>query len=398
MRKILTLAVAALSAMACNNYEPQNIPGPSPELYFVEKTATKDYNTAQLKAKVEELPFIGQKISNAIPMTTVRTDAITYNTVTPDGKPVVASGIVVYPLSGPVKGVVAGLHYTITSNAEAPSVAMVAPESLFGLFGYAVIITDYIGFGKTADKVHPYLHVENTGIVEADMVRAATEYMKSIDRELPDNSLYAVGYSQGGASVLAFQKVVERSYPDIKILHTYSGGGPIDLTSTYNLFIADNYTGYPCSVPYISIGLDYGDNLGLNFGNVFKEPLLSSYPEWYNSKKYNSVQVNEFIGSNIISDFMNEDMFKPERNADLDKLYTSLARNSLLEGWTPRAPISLMHAVSDSYVPFLNSKNAYESYRAKGCNVVLQAMEGDHMDALMPFYFNAIESILRDGK
>lgn len=46
---------------------------------------------------------------------------------------------------------------------------MMTPDITMALLNYVVIVSDYIGYGSTARLTHPYLHVENTGRVQADM-------------------------------------------------------------------------------------------------------------------------------------------------------------------------------------------------------------------------------------
>lgn len=365
---------------------------PPLETYFIQKTSTRDFDVNKVKQLLErDHPRISGWVDK-LPAKEIRVDALSYRSVDPQGKNIVASGIISYPKEGDIRGVVVGQHFTILSNSEAPSVCMFLPESLFSMLGYAVISTDYIGYGKTADLPHPYLHVESTGQLTVDMIFAAREYMASIGKSI-DRPMYVVGYSQGGQAALAFQKVAEEKYSDkLSLIKVFAGGGPYDLTGTYDELIHTDYTGYPCSVPFISIGLDYGDNLNINFANIFKEPLLSNYQEWYNSKKYKSTEVNEFIGSNVISDFMSDAMFTPDRNADIDKLYTSLMKNSLVN-WNPKTEIWMLHAKNDTYVPYLNAENAYKSFLRQGCKITFESGEGDHMDVILKFYLHVINEL-----
>ena len=93
---------------------------------------------------------------------------------------------------------------------------------------------------------------------------------------------------------------------------------------------------------------------------------------------------------------MHPDLFKTEiANEDLQKLYNSALNNSLVEGWIPKAPIFLLHATADDMVPVVCSKNAYNAYKNKGCNVELKLVEGkNHVEAAIDFFTTSLFNIM----
>lgn len=364
---------------------------PATQQYFVKHIKSKNY-TKQYLADI--INTFSPETADLLPDINISTDMITYNTFLPNGFPVVASGIVVYPNNSDIKGIIVGLHPTITAESMSPSTAMYSNELLLGAFGYAVIIPDYIGFGVTTDKPHPYLHVENTGIVSADMCLAAREYFKTIGKNIDSYPVSVVGYSQGGAAAIAFQKIVENRYPTINIRKVYAGGGPYDIPAILEEFRNTKHTALPSSLPYVVLGLNYGDNLNLNFNNIFLEPLLSNYKTWFN-KNYTNDEIDKFIGSTDITTFMHPDLFKTELNEDLQKFYTSALNNSLVEGWIPKAPIFLAHGTADDIVPVVCSNNAYKTYKNKGCNVELKLVESkNHTEAALDFFTTTLFNIM----
>lgn len=319
-------------------------------------------------------------------------DKITYRTEDPHGNPVTASGLVTYPADGKFKGVIMGEHFTFTADREVPSVCGFAMESIYSLFGYAVVSPDYLGFGDSKSLTHPYLHVESAGRTSVDMLFAAREHMDNIKLPLGKETI-AVGYSQGGACALAFQKMAEEEYPEeIPVLYTLAGGGPYDPAALFDELTRADYADYPCSVPLTILGLDYADRLKLDYAQLFREPLLSSYSDWYLSKEYTTGQINRLIGTTVMSDFMHPDMFTAEMNPEFARFYASLKANSLT-GWTPRAPIWLMHGQADTYVTPVCARNAYEAFKAKGCTVELKMVDKGHKETGLLFYLEVINRL-----
>ena len=389
--RFILLALFFVCLTACSTEEVDPVPDTDPPVtntkYFESVGKSKVFESADLIRAAFDLGA-GESLPISLPsdVPRIKVEEILYHTVDPEGNDVIASGIISYPESGNYSRIVLGEHFTISANEEAPSSRMCAMESVLSLFDCFVISPDYLGFGVTRDKRHPYLHAESTARVSIDMVFAVREYMESLESPL-SKDIYIVGYSQGGASALAVHREMEKNHAaDFNILYTMAGGGPHDLEGMFNDVVTKDFTSYPGSIPMIVIGLDYGDQLGLDYSKVFKGSLLSNYNDWINSKKYTMGNINGKIGSNKASDFMHADMFTTSRNSDFDKLYASLKKNSLLD-WTPKAPIFLAHGTSDEVVPSFCSQNAYDSFKAKGANVELRLFANeDHKGAAIPFY------------
>ncbi|MDR0536887.1 MAG: lipase family protein [Tannerellaceae bacterium] len=331
------------------------------------------------------------KLSSALSgrLADIRVDVLHYYTLDPEGKRTLASGIVSYPAQGEIDNVVLAEHATVGSSREAPSEAKFVIESILSSLGSLVIVTDYIGYGTTSALPHTYLHVGSTAQASIDMFFAAKEYMKMLGKRLPDE-IYVTGYSQGGASALAVQKTVEANHADsVHIKKVIAGGGPYDLLALFD-DVETRKLSQTAFIPMAIIGLNYGDKLGLDFGKLFNEPLLSNYHEWIISKKYTLSEINSFLGS----DFLNSSFFSDETtNPEIAKLRSSLVKNSLTD-WTPKAPIRLLHGTKDTTVPFYCSQHAYDSFKAKGCKVDLFPIPGaDHGGAVALYVIDVVSQI-----
>lgn len=130
---------------------------------------------------------------------------ILYTTTRGDGRPAVASGLVVVPAEGEGPWPVVDWNHGTTGVAEhcAPSLTaepfesgalLVLPEVVEQ--GWALVATDYIGLGT--EGPHPYLIGPDSATASLDAVRAARELA---DAQLGDRTV-VWGHSQGGGAAL----------------------------------------------------------------------------------------------------------------------------------------------------------------------------------------------------
>lgn len=278
-----------------------------------------------------------------------------------DGSPITLSGKLLIPKDGPIKNLIIVSHYTIGANYECPSETFPL-EGLLAAKGYAVCIADYIGFGVTASRVHPYMHTESTARSVVDMALAVKPYLKHIGREPDSNEVILVGYSQGGSTTIAVMRMIQRKFADqLPIKKVYCGGGPYDLAATFDSAISQDRTGIPCAIPMIVQGVNEGDNLGLNLADFFKPELLAHYDDWINSKHYTVKQINMLMNAKNVHDVMTESGMD-KHNPSTARLYKALMINSVLD-FRPQHPIYMFHSKDDETVPFVNAQRAEKYFK-----------------------------------
>ena len=302
-----------------------------------------------------------------------------------DDSPITLSGKVILPKDGPVRNMILVSHYTIGSNPECPSEAFPL-EGILASKGYAVVVADYIGFGITKNRIHPYMHVESTARAVVDMGLAVKPYLEHIGRKPQSDEVILFGYSQGGSTTLGVMRMIQRECWDkLPIKKVYAGAGPYDLAATYDVAIEEDQTGIPCAIPMIVQGVSVGNSLGLEMKDFFRPHLLEHYQEWINSKDYTVKQINNFINAKSLRDIMTDEG-RDKSNIRTAKLYKSLMINSVLD-FSPKAPIHMFHSNEDKTVPFVNSQKA-EAY-FKGKNVTYDfGKYGAHGSGFVRFLFS----------
>ena len=307
-----------------------------------------------------------------------------------DGSPITLSGKVLLPAKGKIKNMLLVSHFTIGANYECPSESFPLEGILAGK-GYAVVIADYIGFGVTKDRVHPYMHVESTARSVVDMALAVKPYLEHIGRAPESDQVILLGYSQGGSTTLGVMDIIQDECEDVlPIKEVYAGGGPYDLAATFDISMLEDLTGIPCAIPMIVQGVNVGDNLGLKIADFFKPVLLEHYDEWINSKDYTVKQINIMMNANSVSDLMT-DVGRDKKNPQTARLYKALMMNSVLN-FIPRHPIHFFHSTEDTTVPFINGQKAEQYFKGNDITFDFDAY-GKHSAGAVRFIFNVYKEL-----
>ena len=314
-----------------------------------------------------------------------------YESIDVDGNPITLSGKVLLPADGKIKRCILVSHFTIGSNIEAPSNSFPL-EGVLVKLGYALIVPDYIGYGVTVDKVHPYLVMELTARNVLDMYKAVVPFLKEAGCQPQYEDIYLMGYSQGGATTMAVQHLIEHHDEDIKIRRVFAGGGPYDVKATYDRFVETNVASYPCAVPIMMQGMVVGNKLNLDMSELMAPHIYENLDEWVNSKRYTAKQLNELMGSRVTSDLLTAKGMD-RTSKEVSELYKAMTNNSILSySWTPEAPVYIMHPIDDESVPYDNAARAKTKW--KGANIQYNmGYYGSHQVTCLRFIF-AVQNLL----
>ena len=319
-----------------------------------------------------------------------------YKSIDVDGQPTILSGKVILPAKGPIKRYILVSHYTIASNKEAPS-NIFSLEGLLVKLGYALIIPDYIGYGVTSDKVHPYLVMELTARNVLDMYYAVVPFLEKAGCAPEHDDIYLMGYSQGGATTMAVQHEIEHHDKPIKIRRVFAGGGPYDIKYTYDQFVETNWASYPCAVPIMMQGMVVGNKLDLDMSKMMQPFIYENLDAWVNSKLYTAGQINTLLGSHVTSDLLTE-IGMDRTSKEVSELYKAMVNNSILTySWTPKAPVFMFHSMDDDVVPFENAMRAKSKW--KNANIQYSfGHYGNHQIGCVRFIYTVQTLLENDEK
>ena len=309
---------------------------------------------------------------------------VAYWSQTPQGDSLLVSGRVYLPKYRILNGIIIANHYTMTSDEEVPS-NRVSMEMIYLMKGYAVIMPDYVGYGLSREEVHPYLHWRSAAQTAVDLLNCMPELLDYYGYSYPKD-VVVTGYSQGGAVALGVARMIEENYHqenEWSVRKLYAGAGPYDPAGTYLFSMERNEMGIPAAIPLIVMGLNDAYELGFTLDEFFLDPLLSNYEDWVVSKEYTVGQINQLMGSTIMSELMTEDALTLD-SPQADMLYEVLLWNSNV-GYDLQAPAYFLHSLEDEVVPLLNSINLEAEMPDKEEKTFDFDYYGSHMEASVPF-------------
>ena len=350
-------------------------------------------------------------------------------------------------------------HATIGSDEERPTTQGLSKEQIMlqtlprrnyknaldeksaAYVGRCIIIApDYEGYGVTKDLPHPYLSQRLTAQQVLDAVNYGLElYRKQAAEKSADNPLlpiksdwrmFGLGYSQGAAVTLAWQRLIEEKGLD-KDLHFYGsicGDGPYDLIETMRYYFYDDGTSYnvetdhrkgistyPVVVPLIIKGMcaTHPAMAKYRIEDFLSQQLLDTgVLSWIDSKQYTTSEMSKLwydqlqagldtLGRHYSPEQMAELFSSPREGkvaGHLDKMFTpatfaylnnadsmatvptepataqqalhrALADNSVTTGWEPQHRIQFYHSRGDMVVPFGNYEAFHNAHPGEVDNI-----------------------------
>lgn len=322
---------------------------------------------------------------------------ITYNT-TFKGESVIASGLVCLPQSQDSFPIISFQNGTNTLRSDCPSVNptnyyYTLMECMAGN-GYIIVFPDYIGFGASAQYLHPYYDKETTDRAVIDMIRACHELLGEKNIQVKFNGEhFLMGYSQGGWATLSALQNIETNYKStIPVKATSCGAGAYDIMALSTYALAQQVYPGPLYLPYFIYSQQLFGAHNDPLDKFFNEPYTSRIPELFNGTYSNdqvNAQLNDTISvllkSNMISDFSS--------GADFAQIRSLLVKNSVT-AWNPTSKISFYHGSTDLNVPPEQSLLMYNSFLSLGVGqdkVQFISLPGsDHQFSLLPWGLKTI--------
>lgn len=290
-------------------------------------------------------------------------------------------------------------HFTITSDAECPSVGY--PFEAFINGNSLVIMPDYIGYGATVDMVHPYMNHELCAINSIDALEAGYKLYVELSQAGMTQGWATVvaGASQGGGNALAVHKYMD-THSDVSaqwnFSHSYCAAGPYSPSLTVDIYLDKGKTANPVLFTLTMKAMydSYPEILGrFDEDRLYSAKYLEHKTELdaaLASKKYNTSSLNELYFSLLKSEddgltdgvIRIEDILSAElmdKESEICKaLYKCLEKADLTTGWSPVSPVRLYYSASDSVVPAENTVAVLEAFGEDKVTLV-KGLSMDHV-------------------
>ena len=292
---------------------------------------------------------------------------IEYPSLDPYGKPVTLSGAItvgdeIKDGKAPAVGVVLVNHFTVYRKDQCPSKGDLMIQKFVVGSKMVGASADYYGFGCTEDKNQAYCIGSVNAQASIDCLLAARELFPEINITIDEKKdfLFNLGYSEGGQTTVAVEKLVSEKYPDIKITHSFAGGGPYDMPATYWKMTQTDISGMPSTIISVLLAFNEYYQLGYSRDRLLRGDALAHADEWLLSKNFTREEVDAIIGSLSFSNFASTEI--QDMNSEVSKkLMAALEKENLAKGWKPAkgARIALIHHKDDITVPPVNQANLY---------------------------------------
>ncbi len=322
---------------------------------------------------------------------------ITYNTKY-KGDDILASGLVCMPQSTESFPIISFQNGTNTQKNDCPSVN---PTNYYYMLmeymagnGYIIAFPDYIGFGASAQILHPYYEKETTNRAVIDMIRACRELLgvKTIQVKF-NGEHFLMGYSQGGWATLSALKNIETNYSTtIPVKATSCGAGAYDMKAVSDYVMAQQVFPGPLYLPYFIYSQQLFGAHNDPLSKFFNEPYASRIPELFNGT-YSNAQVDAQLNDTISKLLTSNMLTNFSSDADFALLRSLLVKNSVT-AWVPTSKIQFYHGTADLNVPPEQSLLMYTSFVSLGVGqdqIQLINLPGtDHASSLLPWGLKTI--------
>ena len=343
------------------------------------------------------------QLSEMIPMIQHGADAhkIQYLTQDINGQESIASGLIVVPSSNSCSwSLTSYLHGTVTKKEDVPS--RLNSEATIGYYAAAIIgsvvaLPDYLGLGDSPG-FHPYIHSKTEASASLDMLRATKEFCEKHSIYLNDD-LFLFGYSQGGHSTLALQKLIEEeASEEFKIKYSIPMSGPYDLSGVQTeMFTGRGDYPSPFYLPYLVLSYHslYPELNKYDLDSLFISPYDSLLPIYFDGY-HDSDQIDLIMPNNPVEIF-NPDFYNEFLSDSLDHPFRLALADNDLTNWYPESPVNFYYCNGDQHVTYLNSIIASEAMNnMQGTTIEATEINPtfDHGECVLPSLTQAILSFL----
>ncbi|MFF9072673.1 alpha/beta hydrolase [Streptomyces sp. NPDC014872] len=299
----------------------------------------------------------------------VRAYRLTYRTVTPQGAPTTATGLLALPEGGPHRlDLVSDTHGTMAHRDYAPSVGedfgRLAPY-LHASAGRAVAAPDYLGLGKGPGR-HPYMDTGSAVTASLDMLRASRTAARSLGRSLTGD-LYVSGFSQGGQVAMALAKALDKGAErHFRLRALAPVSGPYDIEHAEMPALFDGRVNDISGVFYMTYFLTAQHRLHPLYedpSEVFREPYAGIVDDLFDTHHTEEEIIPALPAT--LRELLTDDYYRQMQHPSGALLAAVRAQDGSC-AWKPGVPVRLHTSSKDTDVPAANTRSCAADLAAHG--------------------------------
>ncbi|MCQ2140038.1 MAG: lipase family protein [Bacteroidales bacterium] len=385
--RTLSMILAAIIVWSCDLIDPSRPDSSIPETFPLESSALNGtMGKAQLEAvcpsSVKDLLTNDIELYKIIYRTTYQKD-----TLKSEALVAVPAGMDEVKLCAYFHGAVLPISFIPMNNFSGykggPTISKDIASCILPLasHGYCVVVPEYIGYGITSKKDHPFIYYPELNIDCLDAIRAARKFLETKDIHY-SNDILLTGWSEGAGEALYAHRDMEQNHPDeFNVIATSSLAGPY---SIYHMMM--NIFAHP-DKEYGSLMLYSWAGYALNkFAPTLNRPSTELFTSATNTQSSALRHITGTPASTFNQDFMTGIL----EGTDTEFIKV-MEECSTYEGWTPKGYVFLHHGTADSTVPCFNSEDAYESFKDTGKAKIYLYKFGEHDTSLNKYISTTIE-------
>jgi pimeloyl-ACP methyl ester carboxylesterase len=305
---------------------------------------------------------------------------IVYLTTDESGALIKASGALVVPQNlatpAPLLSSQHGtttLKFDVASSSPATDQPYAHLEALaFGTSGYITVLPDYIGYGDSGNRFHPYLHAKTLAAAVVNLLRAAKTYCATNNIAL-SGKLFLAGYSEGGyATMAATREIQENHAAEFAITASAPMAGPYDLSTS--LFDVLNSASYPSPGIVAFSFWAYDRIYALNMLNRVFEPVFAAKLDTlFDGSHGLASDINPALSPDIATLFQAK--FLADFTGSGEVALKSRIQENNLYNWSPAVSMRLIHCKGDDIVAFKNSLTVFSNFSTNGAKRFVQLVD-----------------------
>jgi hypothetical protein len=316
----------------------------------------------------------------------VDTYRLVYRTIDPQGRPTIASGLLVLPRNhaGRLR-TVSFTHGTELFKGDAPSVAQdvwgSAPTITYASAGFAAVAPDYLGLG-VGPGPHPWMDVPSETTASLDMLRAARQFVPRAGRAL-EREVLVTGFSQGASAAMGLARALQTGADRwFRLAAIAPISGAYDMEHAELPALLNGELNPKASVVYIALLLVSWDRLHDLYDSpaeVFQPPYDGTLEQLLDSQ-HTGLEV--VVGTpEDVSQLLTPHAVEMLRHPT-GRLAAALRVADSTCDWTPRVPVQLYMATADEQAANANSYHCQAALRSRGVDAPLVSVGGvDHLDS-----------------
>lgn len=286
-----------------------------------------------------------------------------------------------------------------------------ALAAFFAGQGYAVVASDYLGYGKSAYSFHPYLHSDSEASATIDAIRAARHVAREKGQAL-SGKLMIYGYSQGGHVSMSTHKAIESDSAlsaEMGLVGAGHGAAPAALSTALQAATPILYGQVFIPFAVTSWQKVYG-NVYTKPSDAFKAPYAEGIEGILPSATTNfegllaQNKVSPSVGGDWLSEMFTDGFINDLKNNPNSGIIQAAKKNDIVaSGWTPKASTMLCAGSGDPVVPYASAQALAAAQWKSATNVLAvdvdtqakgfaQQLWGTQSTAQKASYGNSIDS------